>query len=221
MGDNPTEMKPVKINKKDSRVHNSFEPLENFCNEKPKKNPSKKYKWVDSITGHSLSAGGILFYDDTGIWVVGEKDHGEIVYSDIGGKYEYEDGNIWTTIRRELYEETYGCCEIVSQDIISLSQKYPPVYVNGHKKLPVYACLVVPITETLSFPNFTLDPEIFTERRSKTLIENSDVPVDYYPCVLTKLTYKSLKTQPKLSYRLQRILRFSSILNGKIQSAKN
>lgn len=200
-------------------LRNSFGPLEDLAVEKIKKQTSRKYKWNDPTTGHSLSAGGILFYDDMGIWVIGENEQDELSYSDIGGKYEYGDGNIWNTIRRELYEETYGCCEMLSCDIINLSRKYPPIYVNGHKKTPVYACLVVPITETLSFSNFLLDPETFATRRMQTLRENSDVPLDYYPSVLKKILYRDLKKY-RLSYRLQRILRFSTVLNNKIHPTR-
>lgn len=206
-------------NSRELRSYNSFGPLEDFVVEKIKNRSNMRRKWTDPDTGHSLSAGGILFYDEVGIWVVGEKEHGELKYSDIGGKYEYEDGNIWTTIRRELYEETYGCCDVLSGDIVDLSKKYPPVYVNGHKRTPVYACLVVPITETLLFTNFLLDSDAFAIRRKQTLKENSEVPTDYYPFVLKKILYRDLKNQ-RLSYRLQRILRFSNVLNNKTQLTK-
>lgn len=222
MSDKLSVMNRMKINKSgpcEGRLHNSFAVLEN-SGEKTKKKITLKYKWVDSHTGHTLSAGGILFYDESGIWVIGEKEHGEIIYSDIGGKYEYEDGNIWNTIRREMYEETYGCCEVFSHEIVSISKKYPPIYVNGHKKTPVYACLVVPIAETLSFRTFSLDSDLFAARRLQTLRENPEVPPDYYPCMLIKLSYKDLRNHPKLSYRLQRILRFSETLNTRIHKAK-
>ena len=179
-----------------------------------KNSPRKKFKWHDPDTNNVLTAGGILFYDDSGVWVIGEKDKNGIVYTDIGGKYTYEDGNIWATIARELREETYGLCEIFVREIISLAKRYPPVYVNGHDNRPVYVCLVVPLRALNLFSReyFVLDPNLFAVQRKKTLDENPDVPVDFYsPCILTKLSYEELRNPLfRLSYRLKRILKFSS-----------
>ena len=180
-----------------------------------KSSPRKKFKWHDLSTGYTLTAGGILFYDDQGIWVIGEKDRSGIVYTDIGGRYTYEDGNIWVTISRELREETYGTCELFASEIVSLSKKHPPVYVNGHENRPVYMCLVIPIVELMleSRKNFVLDPIMFNKQRNITLAENPDVPADYYcPCVLTKLSYEELADPRfRLSYRLKRIMKFSTV----------
>jgi hypothetical protein len=182
-----------------------------------KSSPRRKFKWHDPDTGYTLTAGGILFYDDQGMWLIGEKDKSGVVYTDIGGRYAYEDGNIWAAIARELREETYGLCEMFVSDVISLAKKYPPVYVNGHGNQPVYVCLTVPLTAVEGLPkeHFLLDPQLFDTQRRKTLSENPDVPVDYYsPCVLTKLTYDELKDKSyRLSYRLKRILRYSPLFS--------
>lgn len=182
-----------------------------------KNSPRKKFKWHDSSSGNTLTAGGILFYDDDGIWVVGEKDKNGIVYSDIGGRYNYEDGNIWTSIARELREETYGICEMFASEIVELSKKFPPVYVNGHENKPTYVCLVVPIPamKLETRQHFSLDSSLFDAQRLKTLSENPDVPVDYYPCLLTKLSYEEIKNPAfRLSYRLKRVLRFSTAFSS-------
>lgn len=182
--------------------------------------PRKKFKWRDPISGHALTAGGILFYDDQGVWVIGERDKNGIVYTDIGGRYAYEDGNIWAAIARELREETYGTCELFARDIINLSRLHSPVYVNGHDNRPVYVCLVVPLNSRIlaEQPYFALDPANFSTCRQRTLMENPDVPEDYYcPCVLTKLSYEELKTpEVRLSYRLKRVLKFSTDLWKKV-----
>lgn len=182
-----------------------------------KKSPGRTYKWCDSNSGTTLTAGGILFYDGEGIWVIGEKDKNGVVFSDIGGRYNYEDGNIWVTIARELREETYGLCEMFSSEIIELSKNYPPVYVNGHENTPTYICLVVPIS-ALGIDqrkHFTLDPLVYAEKRQKTLEENPDVPPDYYPLMLTKLKYTELQEESyaRLRYRLKRVLRFSPVFS--------
>jgi len=187
-----------------------------------KNNSRKKFRWHDPDTGYTLTAGGILFYDDQGVWVIGEKDKNGIMYTDIGGRYAFEDGNIWVTIRRELYEETYGICEMLTRDVMALSKKFSPIYVNGHNGTPVYACLTIPISEmnaSIANGTFTLDPVLFDIRRIQTIKENPDVPVDYYsPCILTKLTYGEL-SDPKyrLSYRLKRILKYSNALSWRLQ----
>jgi hypothetical protein len=185
--------------------------------------PRKKFKWCDSTSGNLLTAGGILFYDEEGIWVIGEKDKNGIVYSDIGGRYTYEDGNIWATIARELREETYGVCEMFAGEIEVLSEKYPPVYINGHENKPTYACLVVP-TSTLDLEkrtHFSLDPKLFDSRRLKTLSENPDVSQDYYPFILTKLTYDEIRDCTcRLSYRLKRIIRFSPVFSFKVPKSR-
>ena len=59
-----------------------------------KQQGKKKYRWFDG-KGRQLTAGGILPYDDTGIWVIGEEDKSGITYTDAGGKYQFEDGDIY------------------------------------------------------------------------------------------------------------------------------
>jgi hypothetical protein len=181
-------------------------------------NKRRKFRWQDPATGHALTAGGILFYDDLGVWVIGEKDKNGIVYTDIGGRYTYEDGNIWTTIRRELYEETYGTCEMFTSDIVTFSQRYGNIYVNGHNNVPTYVCLVVPVADLRFDAHFRLDPRTFEDRRITTLRENPDVPVNYYcPCLLAKLSYEDLSDPVfRLSHRLKRILKFSAVLAQKM-----
>jgi len=183
-----------------------------------KYSPRKKFRWHDPDSGHTFTAGGILFYDDHGVWVIGEKDKNGIVYTDIGGRYAYEDGNIWTTIGRELREETYGLCEMFVSEIVTLAKKYPPVYVNGHDNRPVYICLVVPLSalSLYSRDHFSLNPTLFEIKRRKIISENPDVPVEYYsPCILTKLTFDELKDSSfPLSYRLKRILKFSPVFSS-------
>ena len=186
----------------------------------------KKFTWRDPKTGHSFAAGGILFYDDEGVWTVGEMEKGEVVYTDIGGKYTFEDGNIYATISRELREETYGVCEIFAKDIEELCQTYPPVYINGNHAVPVYLCLVLPIPEQTQkltllhapkrpvpvqapepkLERVDLDPLLFEQERQKTLRDNPFVPEDFYRTMsLTKIPFDKLASS-RLSYRLRRII---------------
>jgi hypothetical protein len=174
------------------------------------KNAKKKYRWVDQKTGHHLTAGGILFYDDHGVWLLGERDKHGVIYTDIGGKYNFEDCNIYATIARELGEETYHTCEATCSQIKALAEAYSFVYVNGHQNLPVYACVVVHISQC-SFA--TLDSKKFIESRHQAILENPHVPPDRYKTLcLTYFTFENVKKQNlKLSFRLKRILRHSRL----------
>lgn len=173
-------------------------------------NKTKKYRWTEPTTGNQLTAGGILFFDDKGIWVVGERNKLGVVYTDIGGKYNFEDGTIFATIARELGEETYHSCSVSTQQIEKVAEVFPFVYVNGHQNLPVYACLVVPVT----FINgVVLDPKIFEERRQKIFSQNPFVQKEKYASLCLKyLTFEEIrKENPNLSFRLKRILRSSRL----------
>lgn len=54
-----------------------------------------------------ICAGGLLFYDDQGIWIIKEQTPFGIFLNDPGGKYQFEDTNINICIIREFHEETY------------------------------------------------------------------------------------------------------------------
>ena len=181
----------------------------------PKPSP-RKYRWQDP-SGKKFTAAGILFYDDEGIWVIGETEKNGIVYNDIGGKYMFEDGNIWTTIRRELTEETYGLCDMLVREIEELAKKYPPVAINGHDSIPTYMCLVVPLSD-IPKDRLNLDPAAFTRRRDITLQENPDIPSHYYsPVLLTKLRYDDIRNKIKdVGFRLKRVLSMSSVMMEKM-----
>lgn len=175
---------------------------------------SRKFRWHDG-KGRQLTAGGLLPYDGEGIWLVGEMDrNGSIAWTDLGGRYEFEDGDIFKTIAREVGEELYHSSELLRRDILYFSKRYSPIYVNGHRKIPVYVCYPVPISE-LSKRGFILDPELFEERRQEVLKSNPMVPPSYYPSVELKyFSYaeirRSLRGDPKcltLKFRLRSILR--------------
>lgn len=172
-----------------------------------------KKQWHDPVTGYKLSAGGILFYDDEGIWVIGERIGSEIEYTDIGGRYNPNDCNIWTTIRRELEEETYGMCDITTSQIKTFispsggestsTPRSGVIYIEGHDQQPVYVCIV---TKTPS--NITLREDLFSRLRDITISENPDMPSTFYkPVCLKKIRYSELKNDKfRLSFRLKKIL---------------
>lgn len=162
----------------------------------------EKYRWHDPINNVQLTAAGLLLYDEVGVWVVGEFEKGRIVYTDPGGKYNFEDGDIYATVAREFCEETYHSCEITRSKIVELSKKYPPVYVRGHHNFPVYACYVIPLEES----GVKMNPVLFNYNRFQVLKNNPKVPQACYKAVaLHRISYEELKTA-SLSYRLGRII---------------
>lgn len=194
----------------------------------PPKNPyiphknhvyQKKYRYHDD-NGKQLTAGGILPYDDNGIWVIAEKKkNGEIEWTDPGGKYKVEDCDIYTTIAREFCEEVYHSDSLSRKDILSLSEKNTPTYVNGHMNLPVYVCYIVH-TDELKKYGVNLDPVKFLQCRNEALKHNPGVPDECFSSI--ELRYISFRDVEKsmhsvngpynLSYRLRRILRYSRLV---------
>jgi len=184
----------------------------NWRLEKPKTN--RKFRWHDG-QGRQLTAGGLLPYDGNGVWLVGEQDReNSIEWTDLGGRYEFEDGDIFKTIAREVGEELYHSSELLHRDIVFFSQRYAPVYVNGHQKVPVYICYPVPIIELMR-RGFVLDPELFLRNRSMVLKSNPMVPENYYPAVQLKYFPYSILRQvlngerktPTLKFRLRSVLK--------------
>lgn len=179
--------------------------------DKIKKN--KRFHWYDG-KGRFLTAGGLLPYDKRGVWLIGERNRlGEIEWTDLGGKYEYEDGDIYKTIAREVGEELYHSSELLRRDVFHFSLKYYPIYVNGHKKTPVYVCYPVNISD-LSKKGFFLDPELFEVCRQEVIKSNPTVPANFYPVVkLRYFSYKELhdavngeKESINLKFRIRKIL---------------
>lgn len=176
-----------------------------------------KFRWKDS-KGRELTAGGILPYDDTGIWVIGEINRNSIIFTDIGGKYQYQDCDIYKTIAREFGEELYHSSDMTREQMIELSSICQPVYINGHKNKPVYICYIVHI-DIMNGMGIYLNSELFLKNREFVLKENPDVPSEYYSSVvLTHLSFEDINNilstdKLQLSYRLKGILKYGCLSN--------
>ena len=176
---------------------------------------SEKCRWDDG-QGRQLSAGGILPYDDHGIWVIGEKVRDEIIYTDIGGKYQYQDGDIYKTVAREFGEELYHSSNITREQVIEISKTSGPMYVNGHKNIPVYICYIVPYNFMKSM-GIVLNPTLFLEHRAEVLRGNPRVfPDKYDSVVLLHIPFDRLismltKEKSPISYRLRGVLKYGSL----------
>ena len=175
----------------------------------------QKCRWNDNY-GNKLSAGGILFYDDKGIWTVGEKNSkDEIVYSDPGGKYNYEDCDILKTIVRELSEETYNTIEITRLQLKKVIEEnnISPIYVYANGKA-TYICYVIPIS---LMKNIFFDYEKFRIERDVTITHNPQMKTKYIVHEIRHITYEELKNEDvPLSFRLKRIITLHKTLKTKI-----
>jgi len=171
---------------------------------------SEKFKWIDE-NNHAITAGGILFYDKNGIWTVCETTkNGNITFNDPGGKYNFEDCDIYRTIVRELAEETYNTVDITRQQLLDIidRQKLKPIYVNGHDGIPVYTCFVVSLDNV--HINITLDPNNFQKSREKTLLHNPSIHEKYFISKLQYIPFNEIQEYP-LGYRLKKVLSLSNI----------
>jgi len=184
----------------------------------PKRKP-KKFKWHDG-RGRELTAGGLLPYDDKGIWVIGEKKskNSSIEYTDAGGKYRFEDGDIYFTISREVSEELYHSLSLTREAMLKIRDNHSPTYVNGPCNIPVYICYVVHVKDLRKY-GVVLNPVLFDKNRKKVLKGNPDVPTEFYSSVeLRYLRFKEfedndIKPKINLSHRLKRILKYGPLTN--------
>jgi len=173
---------------------------------------NEKYSWDDG-QGRQLSAGGILPYDSEGIWVIGEKAKNEIIYTDIGGKYQYQDGDIYKTVAREFGEELYHSSNMTREQVMKISKMVGPMYVNGHKNIPVYICYIVHYSIMKSM-GIELNPFLFLENRLEVLRGNPHVHSDKYDSVILKhIPYSNLISmlsteKSPISYRLRGVLKY-------------
>lgn len=163
-----------------------------------------RFRWHDG-EGRYLSAGGILPYNEEGFWVILERRGiGKIEWSDIGGKYEFEDCDIWTTIAREFGEELYQSCVLSRKDVKAFSKHSKIVYINGFKKAPVYLGLCVHTTHM----NVAFSPEKFLKKRQKSISANGNLPEMFYASLeLRFMKYTEVEKEWEImSYRLKKVL---------------
>nr|QBK86176.1 MAG: hypothetical protein LCMAC101_07710 [Marseillevirus LCMAC101] len=222
-------IKPVPLGSSFTRQNGSFyKSKQHYGNKNPNKKfgprseiqrkahkENEKYRWDDG-QGRQLTAGGILPYDDHGIWVIGEKVKDEIIYTDMGGKYQYQDGDIYKTVAREFGEELYHSSNITREQIIEISKTFAPMYVNGHRNKPVYICYIVPYI-VLRTMGITLNPVLFLKNRLEVLRGNPHVPPDKYDSVvLQHISFDRIitmleKDKAAISYRLRGVLKYGSL----------
>ena len=214
--------------------------------------PYGKWWWwwkpEDSNIGYYIAAGGIIICDKQeirgvvkeGIWAIVEKSRkGGNGYelTDIGGKYDWNDGDIYATIAREFQEELYHTTEIKYEEIRSLCMKnnerkeatnFNEIYIMRRGK---YMCLIV--NRNLLSP-IKLSPELVENKRKTVLstnrfcIHRHHDPKTNMACREEMYRTLSLKFLPfdevaenkyVLSYRLATILK-GSFLRFKIPNCE-
>lgn len=186
---------------------------------------AKKHSYNDGH-GRNLTAGGILFYDDNGLYLISEDKRAQgrnvLEFTDFGGRYSRDDGDIYQTIVRELAEESYLSICITRQTLLMMlyvddkftefNPNASSAYVHGHNREPVYVCYLVHASHAAEF-GVSLNSDVFQDGREYTLAHNPDAG-DYYKISgLHHISYEKLP-EVRLSHRLKRIIRYSSILKN-------
>jgi len=162
----------------------------------------KKYRWINPETGDTLAAGGILFHDDHSFWAIEEKG----THNDIGGRYSADDGDIFATIRRELYEETYGVFDLLVSQIRKFSTEYGLCGIEDLNKKCIYVCICVPISVICTACGLEEGEieEKFIKAREKTVKQNPGV--HYKPLKIQKIKIEDIR-KFKIGYRLRSIIK--------------
>jgi len=166
-----------------------------------------KYKY-HADDGKKLAAGGILFFEENtngkGLWIIEEEENGEPVYTDFGGKYDHNDGDIFATIGREFREETYNTAEIPYNVIKKISEKHH-VYIDGYDGKPVYLCIVSHINNF----NIEFQSEQIKNERTAIIQSNPNIPDKWYRTLDVKFVYlKDIESKKcELSNRLYAVLK--------------
>ena len=190
----------------------------------PNAKPNKRWTCLDE-NGHRLTGGGIVPYDEHGIWIISEINGSHETRTDVGGKWRFEDIDIYGCIVREWNEETYFTAELKKSDLEDWFISRPRtsrVYVNDHQRNPTYVAYLIHVEDLSTDCGVVLDPEKFSRARNRAIRLNTDVPQDYYSS--TKLEYisyeelrEALQTKSSanlaIGYRLRRIL-----LHGALKS---
>lgn len=165
-----------------------------------------KYK-CHTYDGKKLAAGGIFFYGTTdagkGLWLVQEEEMGTDVYTDFGGKYDHNDGDINATIGREFREETYNTAEIPYAEIRAVPESRR-IYIDGYDCNPVYVCIVAHIDDF----KVRFDREQLIRQRECILKANPLIPQKWYKTLDVRFVpLKDISSyRAKVSNRLQAIL---------------
>jgi len=192
-------------------------------NSQPKIGGETRFRWKPT-KDVALTAGGLLPYDKDGIWVIEEhskRKPDQLEYTDLGGRYHFDDGDIYATIAREFNEEVYYSAEITRKQVLKISEISETIHIDGYQKKPVYACVLAPVF-CLESMGIKMNPKQFLIRREIVLRQNPDVPKSYYrPLKLEYISHADIANNLyTLSNRLKCILKESKVLSKYIEMHK-
>jgi hypothetical protein len=147
-------------------------------------------RFLDPDTEYLLAGAGILLLDkisdELGFWVSTELDHeGNLKYTDFGGKYDYNDGDIYATITREFREETYNTREIPFK-VAKQIPKSQHVYICGWTPKPQYLCVILDVRGNKDYVDYVPDDDEIKEARVKILKTNPNISPTFYKSIGTK-----------------------------------
>lgn len=169
-----------------------------------------KNRWGMNDSKYRVAAGGMFIYDQDHFWVIEETIRGKKIMTDIGGRYSADDGNIWSTIRREAYEETYGLIDVKVKDIT----KYKDVIeINDENGMCIYVCVCIPVNDIFDEKEIENLETMFLIGKKE--FEKYNPGYSYKTLSLKKVKYANIPNIDK-SYRLRNILRQFLTKNEKI-----
>lgn len=128
-----------------------------------------------------IPAGGLLIYDDDGIWLLKEKKTSKGRWNDYGGRNRGEDCDLATTIAREVCEEFYQSIEVTRSHVIQIANSIPPTTLSYNGKV-CYVCFIVHINLIHSLSITLPSRETFFEFKRRAIENNPHfryITVDY------------------------------------------
>lgn len=160
--------------------------------------------------GRYIHAGGLLMYDETGIWVIKEYYKNSYKLIDPGGKYSFQDCDIINTIWREFCEETYFVIDNLAvsklKELLNEGKAEMLYVCKDNFNNPTYCCLLINVKHL----DLNLDGirDKFIINRNKAIKNNPFVPQNYYTSVdICHINYKDI-TQfvSQFHFRLKQIM---------------
>jgi hypothetical protein len=152
-----------------------------------------------------LTGGGIIPYDNKGMWLLSEKRKDKKMLSDAGGKYRFEDVDIFGCMAREWNEETYFTSEIRRRDVLTLLEKHRTKlsYSRCNTGKIVYVTYFFHVEDLKELNIILPTKEQFIESRNFAISKNknstaySSLSLDYYE--LKELKENRLACNPRLN----------------------
>lgn len=160
--------------------------------------------WWTHPSGKKVAAGGIVFYDNEGMWLIKEKK-----WTDPGGKFRFEDCDIYGTIAREFSEEVYYTWQLTKKDVEHFTKEFGLWLLTKEDDTTTflyYACIFVPVGAFELVTGEKFSTEKFNKVRDSLVEKNDWVPKHYYSTTcFEKIKYDQLDKLSK-TFRLNKMV---------------